>query len=335
LKNAKRRLLLEAEEDKKAAKALSIKNFVASKLHLIAKFHGTDERDRRKALRLIEEAFPVTKPTRAENTQLAAIRRKAGTQGWAQIQQQEKEADELKSIKYKPADLKYRDHYVGLAQGPDGLPSVSVPFLDPAWVKHHFDEKFVALVIAHSRESNSFVPVPVGSSRLALECCPPPGSIDLHMDCHYTQGNRELCLFYSLASAVHHLGFFKESEEIRMAGHDMEHNNRVAQIEGLRKAAEASGLFGPRPIIWGQKKKRYLQFDVLKNTSADPTVVIPLGSDGGAQHAITIVGERIFDSTFDKALHLSQYSLDWCCNAPNGFKQVMFAIRFPLKKIRI
>jgi hypothetical protein len=62
-------------------------------------------------------------------------------------------------------------------------------------VKHHFDEKFVALVIAEHRVSTSWVPVPVGSSRELFEYPPPLVAIDAFMDCHYTQGNRELCLF--------------------------------------------------------------------------------------------------------------------------------------------
>jgi hypothetical protein len=144
-------------------------------------------------------------------------------------------------------------------------------------VKHHFDENSAALVIAEHQVSTSWVPVPVGSSRELFEYPPPPVAIDAFMDCHYTQGNRELCLFYSFASALHHLGFAKELEELRMAGHDLEHNHRVAQVDGLRQAVIASLLFHDRPIIWGLKKKRYLQFDVLGDISHDPTV--PLGSN--------------------------------------------------------
>jgi hypothetical protein len=41
--------------------------------------------------------------------------------------------------------------------------------------------------------------------------------------------------------------------------------------------------------------------------------VIPLGGDGGIGHAITIVGDLIFDSTQTHALKLGKNTLDWCC----------------------
>jgi hypothetical protein len=47
------------------------------------------------------------------------------------------------------------------------------------------------------------------------------------------------------------------------------------------------------------------------------------------QHAITVVGHYIFDSTSKHALHLTQESLDWCCNTQLGYKRAYFAIRFP------
>jgi hypothetical protein len=61
-------------------------------------------------------------------------------------------------------------------------------------------------------------------------------------------------------------------------------------------------------------KKQVGKFDLKTETSDRwALVVVPLGGDGGICHAITIVGDLIFDSTQSHALKLGKDSLDWCC----------------------
>jgi hypothetical protein len=87
-------------------------------------------------------------------------------------------------------------------------------------------------------------------------------------------------------------------------------------------------------MVWGQRKKRHLQFNVLKNISNGPTLIIPWGGDGGVQHAVTIVGHYIFDSSTHHALRLTRDSLDWYCNTALGFKGVHFAIDFGIRSVK-
>jgi hypothetical protein len=80
-------------------------------------------------------------------------------------------------------------------------------------------------------------------------------------------------------------------------------------------------------------RKRVGKFDLKMETSHRwALVVIPLGGDGGIGHAITIVGDLIFDSTQSHALKLGKNSLDWCCANDRGFESIYMAIKFALKK---
>ena len=61
---------------------------------------------------------------------------------------------------------------------------------------------------------------------------------------------------------------------------------------------------------------------------AQPMVAIMLGADGGAQHAVTIVQDLIFDSNLKRALKLTKESLDWCCNCEGGYVMLKSAVKF-------
>jgi hypothetical protein len=86
--------------------------------------HGTDQRDARKARTGFEKFFPVVKTTQQELKTLAAMKRNAGRDGWKQIMKDEQEANEIKSIKFRQADEKYREHFIGLVEGREGAPSI-------------------------------------------------------------------------------------------------------------------------------------------------------------------------------------------------------------------
>jgi hypothetical protein len=80
-------------------------------------------------------------------------------------------------------------------------------------------------------------------------------------------------------------------------------------------------------------RKRVGKFDLKTETfHCWALVVIPLGGDGGISHAITIVGDLIFDSTQSHALKLRKNSLDWCCANNRGFESIYMAIKFAWKK---
>jgi len=56
-------------------------------------------------------------------------------------------------------------------------------------------------------------------------------------------------------------------------------------------------------------------FDILNDRSIYPTVVQLQAGDGGTQHAITVVGQLIFDSNCVRALPLALETLHHCCSS--------------------
>jgi hypothetical protein len=112
----------------------------------------------------------------------------------------------------------------------------------------------------------------------------------------------------------------------------MEHHDADTQIKYLRGLMKTTRKFELNPIVGSGKKTKC--FDIFLKTSEDPTLIIPVGVDKGIHHAIDTVGNYIFDSTHENALHLTMDSLDWCCNTRLGFEEVYLAIRFLLKPVK-
>ncbi len=44
-----------------------------------------------------------------------------------------------------------------------------------------------------------------------------------------------------------------------------------------------------------------------------PKMIVLHADDGGTEHAVTICGNLVFDSTCPHALPLNQATLNWCC----------------------
>ena len=75
-------------------------------------------------------------------------------------------------------------------------------------------------------------------------------------------------------------------------------------------------------------------FDILNDISEDLTLVQFMDSLGNLNHAISILGHWIFDSNYEKALCLTQESLDIICYPSIGeelipkFQSVFYAVRY-------
>ena len=292
---------------------------------------GDDPRAAKKAKTKFERLFPSTASSEnAEKKYIAELRKTLPADKWLTMKNGVKEAGEIQRVRYKFAGYTFKAHFMGMKRSPtDPSGGEEIKFINPAWIRYHFDEKFVAAVVEFANVSNKWVEVPIGCSR-GPDVFPPLLCRVWSLECHYPQGDKDYCMFYSFASALYYKGWHKESEKLRMAAHVLENKDRVSQIAGLKSALSQLLIFHECPIVWGQRKKRYKRFDIFTDTSNDPTLIIPWGGDGGVQHAVTIVGHYIFDSTSRHALHLTQQSLDWCCNTQLGYKGVHLAIRFPL-----
>ena len=307
-----------------------ITKFGADHVPLLVRVAGKDQRDAKRAIGELNKLFPAWTYTPEEKASIK-IRDKAMSKEDRKFhRQQEDEVKEIVSLKYKSRTSEYVEHFMGMAKQKKQDKAKPISFLNPQWIRYNFHPRFVSMVTAYAEHSNAWVPVPVGCAKFFEDAPPPYDSIVHSVQCHYPQGNKEYCLFYSFASALFHLGFKTNSEMVRMAAHGLEHSDRNSQIKGLREILLTFDCF-EREIIWGPKKKKYLQFDIMHEISDDPTLVIPFSGYGGNQHAFTTVGRFIFDSTYERAIHLTKESLDWACNTKTGFQGVSYAIRFPLK----
>ena len=141
----------------------------------------------------------------------------------------------------------------------------------------------------------------------------------------YQQGRQDSCVFSSAASALFYLGETKAAHVV--AAHipaSLAHGDRMTLLHDVLKSKKVKTV----EVVCRFKRGR---LDLLSEESPDPTTVQLLGEDGGAGHAVTIVGRWIFDATQPHALPLSRESLDECCSSARGrvaYERVAKAVRF-------
>ena len=194
------------------------------------------------------------------------------------------------------------------------------------YVEDNFDKEYITLVKEEGLQyqAKQFFHVPPGA----------PRTNDGHWmmnDCYprlqYRQQSESTCLFSSFASALHYL-HIEDSAKL------------VADLAHQFSAASKLGLFNWHALIelmqqncgWLTPKKiKSKSFNVLNNISEYPTLLCLEATDGGTQHAITVVGGLIFDSNCEHALPLTMKSLNYCCSSDKReghYKQVYHGYRF-------
>ncbi len=203
--------------------------------------------------------------------------------------------------------------------------------LNPAWMSQRFDPKFLQMVRTASARRGSYMKwiyVPVGDAR---EDDKPPSDLVTKFSVHYTQRNHDTCLFKSVASALHHLHKQQIASVISSMATKYMYTPVDDQLNILASVAQERDC--ELLVTKWMTRKRVETLDLKTATSHHwALVVIPLGGDGGIGHAITIVGDLIFDSTQTHALKLGKNTLDWCCANDHGFASIYMAIKFAWKK---
>ena len=90
-----------------------------------------------------------------------------------------------------------------------------------------------------------------------------------------------------------------------------------------------------------ERIKKKGEYDILKNISANVTLVQLMDSLGNVNHAISVVGSWIFDSNYERALVLNKESLDMICAPSIGeeqaaiFEKVYYAVRYILNEAKL
>jgi hypothetical protein len=105
------------------------------------------------------------------------------------------------------------------------------------------------MVIAYAAILDLWVPIPVRCTHFKLNVPPPISAIVKMLYCHYPQGDNDLCLFYSFASTLFHLGFDKDSKQVQTAGHNFENYDHNSQIEGLPTVVASLNIFDSYYLI--------------------------------------------------------------------------------------
>ncbi len=204
--------------------------------------------------------------------------------------------------------------------------------LNIIWVRDCFEEPFLTLVKNIGKEETQkdvelkhrkWIPVPIGDSYNREV------SSDLVVDVrvHYQQGDVKTCLFRSLASAFHHLGQ-KQTGNV-LASFAKKYCNLPAgeQLKAAIKMVKNHEKVYKKVDYW-KKEAVIARQDCLGQPNDNPKLFVLRGVDGGVHHAISVVGQFIFDSNLRQCLTLSKASLDWCCNCDGGFSKLHTVIQF-------
>jgi hypothetical protein len=204
--------------------------------------------------------------------------------------------------------------------------------LNPDWMAERFDAKFLRMVRTASSRRGAYMKwiyVPVGDAR--EEDDKAPSDLVTTIPVQYTQKNRDTCLFKSLASALHHLKKKQVASVISSMATKYMYAPLDEQLNELGSVAQEKD--NELLVTKWMTRKRVANLDLKTELSNQwALVVIPIGGDGGIGHAITIVGDLIFDSTQTHALTLGKKALDWCCANDHGYERIFMAMKFAWKK---
>ena len=186
------------------------------------------------------------------------------------------------------------------------------------WVEQNLDEEFIKK-LKEEMQKDRFIPVPKGA----------PKTHDWHdkfdqdaPKLHYMQGENVYYLPYSFASALHYKGFKLLANQISQNKHKIcNAPNPWLIIDPIVRDK----------IRWmACKQIKNGLFDPFRDTNEWPTILVLEGEDGSRNHAVTKVGEWIFDSNLPFAVKLSRLFFDWCVSTPEvkgKYKNVHFALQ--------
>ena len=249
-----------------------------------------------------------------------------------------KEVTQLAKIRYMRKDLNIgylMNQYEALQMipipGKKAKKTVRVERLNPGWMRERFTEKFLQLVRTVSKRRSTqykWIHVPVGEARVEDKA---PTEITTNVHVQYPQNDHQTCLFKSVASAMHYLlkkDLASALSSIATKYVDIPVTDQLNELCSVVEEKQDDVL-----VTKWLTKKRVKKFH-FNHTRNDRWVltIIPLGHDGGIGHAISIVGDYIFDSTQTHALKFSKVALDWCCANDRGFQGVYMAVSFAFRK---
>lgn len=211
-------------------------------------------------------------------------------------------------------------------QGWDGSAWIK---LSPSWVAVNFTAEFVSCCTASPDTAQH---VPVGRAASLAGGALPPTLCGSHCETPcivpvvcFRQGDVDGCVPYSAASALVHA-----------AAVDTRGLPFAPSIADLQSPSDPNALksvlvFVNQHVAGWQAHKLH-KHDPLANPSPDPIVLQLEDSDGDRSHAVTTLGEWIFDANKTNAVPLTKAGLDACCLGKATYKGVVRAVRLVSRK---
>ena len=182
-------------------------------------------------------------------------------------------------------------------------------WLTEDWVIRTFGEAYADEV--KERCKTRFIPVSAGGVHQSKLSSHPRLRINSAPPMKYLQGKKDLCLMYSTASVLYHIGWTKEAQTVARKGNQYEKT-----ADTLRKLHKLMIKLLPK---WMNPSKIKRGFDWTKLPKHAIAVVILEGKDGSANHGVCIYNGMVFDSNEPEAINLSTEALQYCLD-PGDFK---------------
>jgi len=210
--------------------------------------------------------------------------------------------------------------------------------VDYGWVQINFHVSYIS---ALRDNPGKYLMVPAGKARKRMRGLPQFENLNLARwngvvafptiedidiqwpSVKYQQGKKETCMFDSMASALAYLGMRRTAAMLRAQS-----NNSIKAGDNSAKFRLMTDVFRKHEPWLASSWTAYRdgKFDPINNRSRLPTLVILESMDGACNHAVTLVGDWIFDSNEEKALPISIEAFNRC--APPGYVGVIYAVRY-------
>ena len=173
----------------------------------------------------------------------------------------------------------------------------------------NFDEALLERIKARAQQDSRFIKQPPGRPRLSSKL-PAYLASPQAPEVNYIQGTKKTCATDSFASALFYKSDLAMVAEVHNIGLFYSKNSPdINNVAVVRDFFNGKG----RKLQPRRLKPHQLSVNSILVPSSAFRLVFLLGSDSDNTHAVTIIDNWIFDSGLERALPLTQDSLNYCC----------------------
>jgi len=148
---------------------------------------------------------------------------------------------------------------------------------------------------------------------------------DMWPSISFQQGDKELCMFYSFASALKYMGLTRVAAMVRdQAARSLRLDTLIERTSLLETTIKR---YQPDLFVEGSWSLFHQgKLDLVNNQQKAPTLAVLMSVDGAVNHAVTVFDKWIFDANEERAMPICKEALNRA--APPGFKEVLLAFRY-------